>query len=72
MGGARPPVQRRLANGLPQLCTEAAATATGYFIHVDSSTSIHPRRFIHVEQRRVCRTDPDAYGALIAAIKAAF
>lgn len=51
-------VQGRLTNGSPQPCTEAAATATGHFIHV--------------EQRRAFREDPAAYAALIDAINAAF
>jgi hypothetical protein len=51
-------VQGRLLNGSAQPCTEAASQATG--------------TFIHVEQRRAFRADPDAYGALIEAIKATF
>lgn len=51
-------VQGRLTNGSPRPCTEAAAQATG--------------RFIHIEQRRAFRGDPAAYGALIDAIKTVF
>jgi len=51
-------VQGRLTNGSAQPCTEAAATATG--------------NFIHVEQRRAFREDPAAYAALIDAINAVF
>jgi hypothetical protein len=51
-------VQGRLLNGAAEPCTEAATQAGG--------------TFIHVEQRRAFRADPDAYGALIEAIKATF
>lgn len=51
-------VQGRLTNGAPRPCTEAAATATG--------------RFIHVEQRRAFREEPTAYARLIEALNATF
>lgn len=51
-------VQGRLINGSPQPCTEAATQASG--------------TFIHVEQRRSFREDPEAYGQLIDALNDVF
>lgn len=51
-------VQGRFTNGSPNPCTEAASSPEG--------------TFIHVEQRRAFREDPDAYGALIQSLNAVF